>query len=45
MGDDSQNQYGGRYAGSSLYGAVASSQSPEQVAKESRLTRRSKHDE
>ena len=32
MGDDAQNQYGGGYAGGNPYGAVASSQSPEQVA-------------
>ena len=32
MGNDSQNQYGGGYAGANPYGAVASSQSPEQVS-------------
>jgi hypothetical protein len=37
MGDDSQHNYGGGYAGGDPYGAVASSQSPDQVA-ESRHT-------
>ena len=36
MSGDSQNQYGGSYAGGNPYGAVAASQSPEQVAQESR---------
>lgn len=37
LGQDAQNSYGGGYAGGNPYGAVASSQSPEQVA-EMRVT-------
>jgi hypothetical protein len=42
MGDDSQNAYGGSYAAGNPYGAVAPSQSPEEVAKELGMTWRSK---
>ena len=36
MGDGSQNECGGGYAAGNAYGAVASPQSPEQVARETR---------